>query len=87
MKIYQIDPDFRPEIPRNEDGTFKPHCCQCRKEIKNLKGRAVLVNWDNWQVVAADADRTIPMRWENPQAEIHDELIGSDCWKNLSEVT
>lgn len=73
---YYLDPDFRPKIPSNKDGTVKPHCCRCRKEFKNNNYKHVVVDWDNWKI----SDETeMPHNFSNPSAE----LIGLYCWKKI----
>lgn len=64
-----LDPDFRKDPPRNDDGTFKPHCVRCQKEIHDPgKAVRVRVDWDTW-LVSEDS--------EGP------ELMGVDCWKKV----
>ena len=76
-----LDPDFRKDPPSNADGTDKPHCCRCRKEIRDLDSAIqVTVNWETWEVADGwDVD----MQYHGSPRVIGNELIGPDCARKI----
>jgi hypothetical protein len=64
-----------------EDGTEKPHCCRCQKEIRDIATAIqVTVNWETWEV--ADG-WNVDMRYHGSPSVIGNELIGPDCARKI----
>jgi hypothetical protein len=78
---FSLDPDFRRDPPRNADGTQKPHCCRCAKEIRDIDTAIqVTVNWETWDVAEG---WNVDMRYHGSPSVIGNELIGPDCARKI----